>query len=83
MTRLLLCGLVSVAALAGADEKKAKSPFDRWEKAIRAMEKGDKINPPPKGAVFFCGSSSIVRWDLARSFPGLKVVCPATPRATV
>ncbi len=56
-----------------ADEPK-KSPSDRWEKAIAAMEKRDKEKPPAEGAVFFCGSSSVVRWPLEMSFPGRKVV---------
>jgi lysophospholipase L1-like esterase len=56
-----------------ADEPK-KSPFDKWEKAIAAMEKRDKEKPPADGAVFFCGSSSIVKWNLEKSFPGRKVV---------
>lgn len=50
------------------------SPFARWESAIAAIEKRDKKNPPPDGAVIFCGSSSIVRWKLDQSFPDRKVV---------
>jgi len=46
----------------------------RWESAIRAMEKWDARTPPPEGAVFFCGSSSIVRWDMANAFPMLATV---------
>lgn len=58
----------------GKDNPKPKSPFARWEKSIAAMEKRDQAKPPKPGAVFFCGSSSIVRWDLAKSFPKLSVV---------
>jgi lysophospholipase L1-like esterase len=46
----------------------------RWESAVRAIEKRDAKTPPPGGAVFFCGSSSIVRWDLPKSFPTLRTV---------
>jgi lysophospholipase L1-like esterase len=43
---------------------------DRWEAAIAKFEEADKKNPPPKGAVLFVGSSSIVRWKtLAKDFP--------------
>ncbi len=56
------------------DAEAKKSPFDRWEKAITAMEKRDKKTPPAEGGIFFCGSSTMVRWDLARSFAGLPVV---------
>jgi lysophospholipase L1-like esterase len=75
MKRLLLCvTLLSLSGLhAQAPKKEAKSP-ERWEKAIAAMEKRDKDSPPREGGIFFCGSSSIVRWDLAKSFPGLGVV---------
>ena len=48
----------------------ANSPY-RWEPAIRAIEKRDEKSPPPDGAVFFCGSSSIVLWDLPKAFPSL------------
>lgn len=70
--RLLMLGLCLFTA--AAQDDKAKSPFARWEKAIAAMEKADKEKPPPEGAVFFCGSSSMVRWDLKKSFPKLPVV---------
>jgi len=44
---------------------------DRWEPDIRAFEEADKASPPPSGGVVFTGSSSIVRWRLAESFPEL------------
>lgn len=72
------CALLLIATVAIAqppkDKGKPKSPFDRWEKTIQNMEKADKKNPPPEGAIQFCGSSSIVLWDLKKSFPKLTVV---------
>ena len=45
--------------------------FAKWEKDIAAFEKSDAINPPPKQALLFIGSSGIVRWkSLATDFPG-------------
>jgi lysophospholipase L1-like esterase len=44
-------------------------PFARWEKNIVAIEKRLSANPPKEGSVFFAGSSSIVQWDLKKSFP--------------
>jgi lysophospholipase L1-like esterase len=44
-------------------------PFAKWEKAVAAIEKQLTANPPRPGAVFFAGSSSIVQWDLKKSFP--------------
>src|SRR6185503_5477682 len=47
----------------------------QWETAIQAFEATDRTNPPPKNAIVFVGSSSIVRWkSLAADFPGLRVV---------
>jgi lysophospholipase L1-like esterase len=69
---LAVAGCVLIAA--DKDKEKEKSPFERWEKTIAAMEKLDKQKPPKEGAIFFCGSSSIVKWDLEKSFPDLPVV---------
>ena len=49
-------------------------PFRKWEKDITAIEKRLTANPPKPGAIFFAGSSSIVQWDLAKSFPDLPTV---------
>lgn len=44
-------------------------PFAKWEKNIAAIEKRLTAKPPKPGGVFFVGSSSIVKWDLKKSFP--------------
>jgi formylglycine-generating enzyme required for sulfatase activity len=69
-------GLVLVAAglffrSIRADEK---PDFSRWEKAIAALEKQDKDQPPPKNSIVFVGSSSIRLWDLKKSFPDPAVI---------
>jgi lysophospholipase L1-like esterase len=46
------------------------TPLTKWGKNIDAIEKRLAANPPKPGGVFFAGSSSIVLWDLAKSFPG-------------
>jgi lysophospholipase L1-like esterase len=56
---------------AGAEDK---PDFSRWEKAIAAFERRDGEKPPPKDAIVFVGSSSIVKWDLAKSFPGVEAI---------
>ena len=49
--------------------------FARWEKDIAAYEHSDKTNPPPKNALLFIGSSTIVRWKtLAEDFPKQRVI---------
>jgi len=52
----------------------AGKPADRWESSIARFEALDAKHPPPKEAILFIGSSSIVGWDLAKSFPGLPVI---------
>ena len=47
----------------------AADKFARWEKDIAKIEERLKASPPKTGAVFFAGSSSIVGWDLKKSFP--------------
>lgn len=49
-------------------------PFRKWEKDVAAIEARLTRNPPKPGAVFFVGSSSIVKWDVAKSFPDLSAV---------
>ena len=55
----------------GARQDAAAAAPDRWESAIRKFEDGDKAGPPLPNAVVFIGASSIVRWNLADSFPEL------------
>jgi len=64
--------LVFVAAMQPpvAPPPRVADPFAKWEKNIAAIEKRLKDSPPKPGAVFFVGSSSIVRWDLEKWFPG-------------
>jgi lysophospholipase L1-like esterase len=47
----------------------------KWETEIRTFEAADKTNPPPKGAILFIGSSSILLWKtLAGDFSEHKVI---------
>src|SRR5260370_27224846 len=75
-SRCALVGLAALAAglLARPGRAEDKPNFERWEKAIAAFERHDQEKPPPKNAVLFVGSSSIVRWDLAKSFPGMDTI---------
>jgi len=52
--------------------KPVSHDYSKWEKAVAAFEEADRKSPPPKGAVLFVGSSTIVRWKtLATDFPGV------------
>ena len=44
---------------------------ERWDAAIQKFEDQDKVSPPPQNGIVFIGASSIVRWNLAESFPAL------------
>lgn len=62
------------AAFAADPPAESKSPFERWEPAIRKFEEQDKAQAPPQGAILFVGSSSIRLWKLDESFPDLRTV---------
>jgi lysophospholipase L1-like esterase len=52
-----------------------KPVTSKWEPEIKAFEKSDLTNPPPKGAILFVGSSSIRKWTtLAKDFPGKPII---------
>ncbi|MBA4063909.1 MAG: hypothetical protein C0501_09390 [Isosphaera sp.] len=65
--------LLLAAAAAGPPEvappPREVTPLTRWGKNILAIEKRLQADPPKPGGVFFAGSSSIVLWDLKKSFP--------------
>jgi lysophospholipase L1-like esterase len=72
---IALVSLVASSSLAslGLAQQKVNDP-KRWEKNIAAFEAEDKTNPPPKGALLFIGSSTIVRWKMDRDYPEHKVI---------
>jgi lysophospholipase L1-like esterase len=62
-----------------SDEKWAQLPSVPkplpYEREISEFEAADRLNPPPKGAILFVGSSSIRLWNtLAKDFPNHKVI---------
>lgn len=57
------------------DEKqKQKKAPERWEENIQSIEQKLAARNPREADVVFVGSSSIRKWDLAKSFPGLNAV---------
>ena len=71
---LALLGLISLAVSSPAiAQQKANDPT-RWEKNIATFEAQDRESPPPKGALLFIGSSTIVRWKMAQDYPEHKVI---------
>jgi len=70
---LLACAaLVAWAPLLSAQV--ADPDPHRFDSAFATFAKWDEQNSYPKNAVLFTGSSSIVRWNTAESFPNMPVI---------
>ena len=67
-----VCGLLLVilAHPPGLPDESAQ----RWDEDTAAFAAAEAKQPTPAGKVVFVGSSSIRKWDLAKSFPELKPV---------
>ena len=65
--------VVAIALLAHAAVA-AQAQADRWAKEMAAFEEQDRKAAPAPGGIVFVGSSSIRLWDLAASFPGMRLV---------
>ena len=74
---ILVCAVCSVAQAQSAAPA-APAPADnfaRWEKDIAAFEASDRTAPPPKNALLFVGSSTIVRWKtLQQDYPAHPII---------
>jgi lysophospholipase L1-like esterase len=65
----------SVYAESSADNSNIKYPDpQRWADDVKKFQEWDTKNSSPKNAVLFYGSSSIVYWKTAESFPDLPVM---------
>ena len=71
---LSLFGSVGIAARPGQAAPPARD-FSQWDKDIAAFEAADRTSPPPKDAILFVGSSTIVRWTtLQEDFSNQRVI---------
>ena len=67
----VLLPVLALSAWAQTDDTTSK----KWEADIRKFEQADSVQPPPKGAILFVGSSSIRLWEtLQKDFPGYHVI---------
>jgi len=71
---LLSTLIVTLLAARLQAQSQTEAKPNRWEPNIQRFEQQDKKTPPPKNAILFLGSSSIVAWDLQRSFPDLVTI---------
>jgi lysophospholipase L1-like esterase len=74
MKRLVVLLVVGLALSTELMAQQKPADPNRWEPAIQKFEAEDKAHPPAKGGIVFIGASSIVRWNLAESFPDLQAV---------
>lgn len=69
----LLIALLVIADSIHAQKRDTTSNI--WEHDIRKFEQADSLQPPPKGAILFVGSSSIRMWEtLQQDFPDQQVI---------
>lgn len=47
---------------------------EQWSKEIARFEEKDRLKPPPTNAILFAGSSTMVYWNTAKSFPDLTTI---------
>lgn len=66
--------IIAFAYAMSASTAQAQSRAEAWESPIAAFEAADRVAPPPKGEIVFVGSSTIRMWDVAHSFPDLKII---------
>lgn len=69
---ILIIGMSLLTATGWAAEEPL-SPL-RFAKQIEAFARQDVESPPKEGVIVFVGSSSIRRWDLAKSFGDLNAI---------
>ena len=75
MRLLLICVIVSLAAVASIAQAEPYTREKDWAKEIAAMLEIDVRQTPPSDPVVFTGSSSIRMWtSLRQDFPHLKVI---------
>ena len=77
MRVLMLRRSVAVILLlaAGVAVRAQSASFAKWEKDVAAFEAADRTSPPPKNALLFVGSSTIVRWKtLDKDFPNQPII---------
>lgn len=71
MTAAVVALIVATPPVAGQGPSTGS---ERWEPAIRKFEEADQQSRPPSDGILFVGSSSIVRWDVEKHFPGMPVI---------
>ena len=66
--------IASVALAQSSAPATRAAGAEKWEEKIASFEADDRAAPPPREAVLFVGSSSIVGWKLGEFFAGLPAI---------
>src|SRR5260221_51341 len=72
-SRAVSCLLIIIAAVSGGPVA-VRAQTDRWADVMASFDQQDHEAALSTGGIVFVGSSSIRRWDLARSFPNIPVI---------
>lgn len=70
----LLASAMLVASAPSLSAQVADPDPHRFDSAFVQFERWDEQNSYPRNAVLFTGSSSIVRWNTAESFPNMPII---------
>lgn len=73
-TKLVSLAVWFVSAAANVEAQVADPDPLRFDSAFATFAKWDAQNAVPENGILFVGSSSIVRWSTAESFPDLPVI---------
>lgn len=71
----MLASLLIFGLVAPTTQPTSSAPaVDRWESVIAEFEAYDRKNTPPRDPILFTGSSTIVMWPTAKSFPNQTIL---------
>src|SRR5687768_4502805 len=66
---------VSLLALCANAPAQDAPLAERFEKKVLEYEAGDRVNPPPRGAILFAGDSQFFRWKtIHEDLPGYTLI---------
>jgi lysophospholipase L1-like esterase len=67
--------VLSIAGLFATGHLRAQQTPNKFQADIQAFKSQDSVQPPPKGAILFIGSSSFTKWkDVQNYFPGYTII---------
>jgi len=71
---VFLCLVLCIDLIPGQGSPAKPRSHEQWAKDIARFEEKDRQSMPPRQAILFAGSSSMVYWDTKKSFPDLVTI---------